>query len=91
MYEEDAPPGEAWVRRVERAGLTPVVIPLLEVARALGFLAGQALLLGEPLVAGTTTQGTLRGMAEWLADPDQVDRLLRRFETGIAVREGRRE
>ncbi|MGD1991839.1 MAG: hypothetical protein PVI59_01480 [Anaerolineae bacterium] len=70
---------EAWARRIESAGLTPVAVPLLEVIRSLGFLAGQALLLGEPLLVGIATRERLRGATAWLEDPEQAEKLLARL------------
>lgn len=80
----DAPQFEAWVRRIEASGLAPVAVFLLELARPLGFLAGQALLLGSPLLAGTDHRGTLHAMAAWLEDPERIDALLNQFEADAA-------
>ena len=71
---------EAWVRRVENAGWTPVVMPLLELARAFGLLASQVILIGQPLFRGSASEVTLQEMSEWLADPDKVEQLIERFE-----------
>jgi hypothetical protein len=57
-------------------GLTPIIIPLLELARPLGFLISQLILLGEPLLIGPDGPGSLRKTAEWLEDPKNVDELL---------------
>jgi hypothetical protein len=67
---------EAWARRIETAGLTPIAVPLLEIVRSLGFLAGQALLLGEPLLVGIASRDRLRGAMAWLEDPEQAEKLL---------------
>ncbi len=77
--EEDILQIEAWAQRVEAAGLMPIAVPLLELARAFGFLASQALLLSEPLLVGITSQSAVRQTAEWLEDPERVDRLLARL------------
>ncbi len=73
---EDADQIETWARRIRAAGMTPVAVPLLEVVRSLGFLAGQALLLGEPLLVGFTSRDRLRGATAWLEDPEQAEKLL---------------
>ena len=75
----DADRTEMWARRIEAAGLTPVAVPLLEIIRPLGFLAGQLLLLGEPLLMGLTSRDDVRGTAAWLEDPEQAERLLKRL------------
>jgi hypothetical protein len=71
---------EAWVRRVESSGWTPVVMPLLEIARALGLLASQIILLGQPLYKGSASEATLQEMSELLADPGKIEQLIERFE-----------
>lgn len=71
---------EAWIERIQLAGLTPILIPLLELARALGLVASQLFLLGEPLFAGTAGQSSLQSITEWLEDPQRVDRLLAQLE-----------
>lgn len=71
---------EAWVERIQLAGLTPVVMPLLELARPLGLVVSQLFLLGEPLLAGTTGRSTLQSVAQWLEDPQRIDRLMAQLE-----------
>lgn len=75
----DAERTEALARRIEAAGLTPVAVPLLEIIRPLGFLAGQLLLLGEPLLVGLTSRDEVHGTAAWLEDPEHAERLLKRL------------
>lgn len=70
---------EEWAQRIEATGLTPVLLPLLELARPLGFLMSQILLLGEPLLDGISSRGTVQKAAVWLEDPDLVDQLLTRL------------
>jgi len=82
---------EAWAERMGAAGLTPLLVLLLELARPFGFLVGQALLLGEPLLAGAGGRRTLREAAEWLADPEQIDRLLARLLDGAPAPGGQVE
>jgi len=73
---------EILAQRIETAGLTPVAIVLLELARALGVLAGQTVLLGEPLLSGFVDQKAIRETSNWLADPDRVEELITRLEMG---------
>lgn len=75
----DAERTEVWAQRIEAAGLTPVAVSLLEIVRPLGFLAGQLLLLGEPLLVGLTSRDGVHGVAAWLEDPEQAERLLNRL------------
>ena len=79
---EDESRVEILARRIETAGLTPVAIVLLEISRALGLLASQTLLIGEPLLSGLVDRDTLRETSDWLADPDRVEKLILRLETG---------
>lgn len=79
-----ASPIEVWARRMRETGLTPILLPILELARAFGPLASQVLLLGEPLLADQVGRGPLRQMARWLSDPAQVNRLLEETITGGA-------
>jgi hypothetical protein len=71
---------EEWARRIERTGAEPVAVLLLEVIRALGFVAAQALLLGQPLLTGLMDDATIRKAASWLEDPGQAEQLLKRLE-----------
>ena len=71
---------EEWTRRIERTGAEPVVVLLLEAVRALGFVAAQALLLGQPLLTGLVDEATVRKAASWLEDPGQAEQLLKRLE-----------
>jgi len=73
---------EEWTRRVNQTGMSPVVIPLLEVVRALGFVAAQALLLGQPLLAGLVNDAVLQETTDWLEDPIQAVELLQQLEEG---------
>jgi hypothetical protein len=70
------------IQWIKRTGLGVAVIPLLEAARALGFVAAQALLLGQPLLSGLVSEATLREVTRWLEDPQQVERLLEGLEGG---------
>ncbi|HEC34239.1 MAG TPA: hypothetical protein ENI37_05930 [Chloroflexi bacterium] len=71
---------EEWGRRIKEAGLNPVAIPLLETARALGFVAAQALLLGQPFLAGLVDEAALQRATAWLEDPQQIEELLAHLE-----------
>jgi len=66
---------EAWVRRIEALGLSPVVLPLLEVAHAFGFLGSQVLLMTQPLVTGIVNDVTLEQTMALLDSPELLDRL----------------
>jgi len=69
-----------WIRRVERAGLSSILVPLLETTRALGFVAAQALLLGQPLLSGLVQKSTLHRAVDWLEDPQQMRQWLHLLE-----------
>jgi hypothetical protein len=73
---------EILAQRIETAGLTPVAIVLLEITRALGLLASQTLIIGEPLLSGLVNPDALRETSDWLADPDRVEELILRLEMG---------
>jgi len=73
---------EELVRWIEAAGLGPIAVSLLETTRALGFVAAQALLLGQPLLTGLVEERTLRSLGRWLEDPQQVERLLEQLREG---------
>ena len=77
--DEHAQQIEQWAERIEQAGLVPIVTTLLELARPLGFLASQALLLSEPLLSGFSGHNTMHKTANLLEDPEQVDQLLKRL------------
>lgn len=73
---------EEWAQRIERAGLGPLAVLLLGTARALGFVASQALLFGQPLLTGLVSERALDRAGAWLESPQQVEQLLRRLEEG---------
>ena len=70
---------EEWVRRIEEAGLSPILVPVLEIARALGFVAAQALIFGQPLLNGLVDEEAINRTTTWLEDPRQVEALLDRL------------
>ena len=69
-----------WVRRIEEAGLGPLLVPLLELTRALGPLIAQALLLGHPLLSGVISSEALEHAADWLDDSRGAEQLLGQLE-----------
>ena len=71
-----------WARRIETVGLSPVVLPLLDVVQALGFLGSQALLLIQPLVKGIATDNTLERTMALLDNPELLEQLRARLEEG---------
>jgi predicted glycosyl hydrolase (DUF1957 family) len=73
---------EELARRIEENGLDLVAIPLLEVARALGFVFAQTLLFSQPLLAGLLDEAVLHRTARWLESPQQVEQLLERLAEG---------
>jgi uncharacterized membrane protein len=66
---------ETWARRIETLGLSPVVLVLIEIAHAFGFLGSQALLMAQPLVTGMVNDATLERTATLLDSPELLDRL----------------
>jgi len=66
---------EAWARRIEALGLSPVALPLIEIAHAFGFLGSQALLMTQPLVTGIVNDATLEQAMALLDSPELLDRL----------------
>ncbi|MFQ6100962.1 MAG: hypothetical protein ACE5OS_06965 [Anaerolineae bacterium] len=66
---------ETWARRLEALGLSPVALPLIEVARAFGFLGSQALLMAQPLVAGIANDAMLERISALLDNPELLEQL----------------
>jgi hypothetical protein len=64
---------EAWARRVETLGLTPVALPLLEMAEAFGFLGSQVLLVIQPLVSGFVSNTGFERTVALLDSPELLD------------------
>lgn len=73
---------ERWVQRIKEAGWEPVAIPLLEVARALGFVVAQALLIGQPLLVGLVDEAWLQKAVAWFSDPQGPEQALERLREG---------
>ena len=71
---------EKLLQWIERTGLGVAMIPLLEITRALGFVAAHALLLGQPLLSGLVQDSSLTKATVWLQDTQQIEQLMKRFE-----------
>jgi hypothetical protein len=71
---------ETWARRIEALGLSPVALPLIEIAHAFGFLGSQALLMTQPLVTGIVNDATLEQATALLDSPELLDQLRVRLE-----------
>ncbi len=66
--------------RMSQSGLAAPAIALLEAHKPLGFLAGQALLVLEPLLTLCLGDSSLREYASLLDDRNSVERVIRRLE-----------
>jgi hypothetical protein len=71
---------DQWAERIHHSGLSPVALPLLEVSRGLGFLASQALLLGQPVLTGLVDKESINRYVALLEDPAALDDLIKRIE-----------
>lgn len=67
-------------QRITRLGLEAPALLVLESHRPLAFLAGQALLVAQPLLTPFLDPQAVRGYADLLAEPEALDRLARRLE-----------
>jgi hypothetical protein len=74
---------EIWAGRVEALGLSPVVLPFLEVVRAFGLLGSQALLMAQPLMMGIVNDTTIERTAALLDSPELLEQFKTRLEKGI--------
>jgi hypothetical protein len=72
-----------WADRIGALGLSPFVIPLLEIARAFGPVGSHVALAVEPFLSGLDGSGSVRRVASVLEDPELVD-LLETFLNGRA-------
>jgi len=61
---------ETWFTRIEGLGLSSLVFPILELARAFGCLGSQTLLLVQPFVTGIISDATFSKTVEILEDPE---------------------
>ncbi|MBN1955083.1 MAG: hypothetical protein JW900_08545 [Anaerolineae bacterium] len=68
---------------VNETGLQPVAIPVLEVARAMGFVAAHLALFAQPLLAGWVSDSVFDKMSLWIQDPQQAEELLKDLEARI--------
>lgn len=69
-----------WSKRFETLGLSPVAPFLVEITKAFGFLAGQALLIAQPMASGIVKETTLERAAALLSDPERQEALRMRLE-----------
>ena len=66
---------ETWARRIEALGLSAVVFPLFELARAFGRLGSQVMFLIQPFMSDTVSGSTLSKTARMLEDPAFYEQL----------------
>jgi hypothetical protein len=71
---------DQWAERIHHSGLSVVVLPLLEVCQGLGFLAGQTLLLAQPVLAGLIDETSIDRYVTFLEDPTSLESLIERVE-----------
>ena len=64
-----------WAERIQEHQLSFAAMPLLELARAFGVLAGQALLAVRPMLTGIVADATLEQGAALLEHPELLDLL----------------
>lgn len=74
---------DRWADRIHHSGLSAVVLPLLEIGRGFGFLAGQALLLSKPVLAGLIAQDRIDRYVTLLEDPAAWERLIEHVEQKV--------
>jgi hypothetical protein len=66
---------EVWARRIDALGLSPMVLPLLDIAHTYGFLGSQALLMAQPLAAGIVNDATFERTVALLDSPELLEQL----------------
>jgi hypothetical protein len=66
---------ETWAGHIQALGLATVALPLIEIARAFGFVGSQALLLAQPLISGVVSETTLEHTMTLLDSPELLERL----------------
>jgi len=66
---------ETWARRISALGLSPVVLSLLDIVHAFGFLGSQALLMAQPLMTGIVNETTIERTVALLDSPERLARL----------------
>jgi hypothetical protein len=74
---------DGWADRIHQSGLAAVALPLLEIGRGFGFLAGQALLLSKPVLAGLIAQDRIERYVTLLEDSAAWERLIERVEQKV--------
>ncbi len=74
---------DEWAGRIAASGFAPVVLSLLEIARAFGVLGSQALLVAQPLLTGIVAETTVEQTMTLLESPQ----LLERLEMQLAAKE----
>jgi hypothetical protein len=74
---------EKVAKRISELGLTAPAIFLLEVNKPLAFIGSQFLLIAQPSLDIFLPHHFTRDMADFLADPAQLDQLISRLETGV--------
>lgn len=77
--------------KIADLGLIAPAIFLLEANKPLAFIGSQLLLVAEPTVDILWPDSVTRNMADLLADPDQVDRLIASLEGKAAQDSNARE
>ncbi len=78
--EAEERPIQNLIRWLSRRRLVTPAILLLEVVKPFGFLIGQALLLGEPLLGFLFDSAQITNYADLLGDRAGVERLIARLE-----------
>lgn len=73
---------EAWARRIRGLGLSRVLLPLIDVAHAFGFLGSQALVITQPLTAGIVDDTAIEQAAALLSSPELLEHLRVSLEGG---------
>jgi hypothetical protein len=69
-----------WATRIHGSGLAVIALPVLEIARGVGFLASQALLLLQPVLAGLVDATNINRCLVLLEDPAMMEGLIERIE-----------
>jgi hypothetical protein len=73
---------EAWARRIHALGLSQILLPLIDVAHAFGFLGSQALVLTKPLAAGIVDDTAIERAAVLLSSSELLEHLRVSLEGG---------
>ncbi|MDY6877030.1 MAG: hypothetical protein SWK90_12615 [Chloroflexota bacterium] len=66
---------KTWARRIDALGLSSVVLSLLDIAPAFGFLGSQALLMTQPFVTGLVNDTTIDRAVTLLDSSELLERL----------------